>query len=99
VPARKNDLLGTLADTCRAKKELNFQTRYDFVKTMKAMIQDAKSGKADYLPPMWEEPAVQEKLHERFPGWKSLSPLERNAKLKASLDENRHFLEEFLLKL
>jgi hypothetical protein len=36
VAARKNDLLGTLADTCRARRMLNFQTRHDFIATMKA---------------------------------------------------------------
>ena len=36
VAARKNDLLGTLADTCRARRLLNFQTRHDFIATMKA---------------------------------------------------------------
>lgn len=33
---RRNDLLGTLADTCRAKKLLSFRARHDFVQTMKA---------------------------------------------------------------
>ena len=36
VAARKNDLLGTLADTCRARSTLNFQSRHDFIATMKA---------------------------------------------------------------
>lgn len=35
VAARKNDLLGTLADTCRARRLLNFRARHDFIDTMK----------------------------------------------------------------
>ena len=36
VAARRNDLLGTLADTCRAKKLLHFQIQHDFLFSMQA---------------------------------------------------------------
>eukprot|EP00425_Heterocapsa_triquetra_P010881 CAMPEP_0195146044 /NCGR_PEP_ID=MMETSP0448-20130528/170965_1 /TAXON_ID=66468 /ORGANISM="Heterocapsa triquestra, Strain CCMP 448" /LENGTH=257 /DNA_ID=CAMNT_0040184579 /DNA_START=69 /DNA_END=839 /DNA_ORIENTATION=- len=49
VAARKNDLLGTMADTCRAKRLLSFQARHDFVETMRAMIADAQAGQSEYL--------------------------------------------------
>lgn len=99
VAARKNDLLGTLADTCKAKQELHFQSRKDFVTVMKEMIADAKSGKADYLAPMWEETSVQDKLESHFGMWRNLTVIERNEKLKTALEADRNFLHNFLLKL
>ncbi|CAJ1396041.1 unnamed protein product [Effrenium voratum] len=77
VPARKNDLLGTLADTCRAKKLLSFRARHDFVQTMKVMIADALAGSSDYHAEMWQEEFVQGKLEEHLPGWKALNGQER----------------------
>lgn len=99
IAARKNDLLGTLADTCKAKQELHFQTRKDFITVMKEMIADAKSGKADYLAPMWEETGVQDKLESHFGMWRNLTVIERNEKLKNALDADLNFLHDFLLKL
>eukprot|EP00933_Yihiella_yeosuensis_P080140 TRINITY_DN9354_c2_g1_i1.p1 TRINITY_DN9354_c2_g1~~TRINITY_DN9354_c2_g1_i1.p1 ORF type:complete len:410 (-),score=71.18 TRINITY_DN9354_c2_g1_i1:69-1232(-) len=99
VAPRKNDLLGTLADTCRAKQLLKFQARFDFVETMKAMIEDAKAGKADYLSPMWVEPAVEDALQKRFPGWKGLRPVEKNDQLREALEAEKNMLHDFLEKL
>eukprot|EP00930_Biecheleria_cincta_P087202 TRINITY_DN76452_c0_g1_i1.p1 TRINITY_DN76452_c0_g1~~TRINITY_DN76452_c0_g1_i1.p1 ORF type:complete len:759 (-),score=118.77 TRINITY_DN76452_c0_g1_i1:35-2281(-) len=99
VAARKNDLLGTLADTCKAKQELHFQTRKDFVTVMKEMIADAKNGRSDYLAPMWEEASVQDKLDSHFGMWRNLTHMDRNEKLRAALDADRNFLHDFLLKL
>jgi nucleoside-diphosphate-sugar epimerase len=99
VAARKNDLLGTLADTCKAKQMLNFQTRKDFVTVMKEMIADAKDGRADYLAPMWEEARVQDNLESKFGMWRNLTHMDRNDKLRAALDADRNFLHDFLLKL
>merc|ERR1719253_2369921 len=93
VAPRKNDLLGTLADTCLAKRLLRFQTSYDFVATMKAMIADAQAGKSEYLAEMWAEPAVVAAVDERLPGWSSLTPLERSNKIKDSLHNDGLFLD------
>mgnify|MGYP002804099778 CR=1 FL=1 len=91
VAARKNDLLGTLADTCRARSTLNFQSRHDFIATMKVMIEDALAGRSDYFAPMWGETAVEDALEKMLPGWKSLTGPERNARLKSALAANRSF--------
>lgn len=98
VAARKNDLLGTLADTCRARRLLNFQTRHDFIATMKVMIADALAGKSDYFAPMWGEAAVEDTLETLLPGWKGLTGPERNARLKSALAANQSF-QESLQKL
>eukprot|EP00438_Fugacium_kawagutii_P031316 Skav215340 [mRNA] locus=scaffold1391:232487:233904:- [translate_table: standard] len=44
VAARRNDLLGTLADTCRARRMLNFRTRHDFIATMKDTLETLLPG-------------------------------------------------------
>merc|ERR1711972_147804 len=44
VAARKNDLLGTMADTCRARQLLHFEAEHDFVTTMRTMIAEARTG-------------------------------------------------------
>ncbi|KNE57158.1 hypothetical protein AMAG_02905 [Allomyces macrogynus ATCC 38327] len=41
VAERKNDLVGTLANTCKAKKMLGFEADYDFTHEMTALIEDA----------------------------------------------------------
>jgi len=96
VAPRKNDLLGTMADTCRAKKLLRFEARYDFVEVMKQMIAASKAGRADYLAPMWEDEDVVSKLVEQFPDWRSLGPLEKSASVREALDKRPDFLKEVL---
>jgi len=91
VAARKNDLLGTLADTCRAKRLLHFQSQYNFISSMKGMIADAVSGKSDYFSPMWDEPSVKDRLEQHIPDWKQLAGHERNARLRAVIVANRSF--------
>jgi len=93
VAARRNDLLGTLADTCRAKKLLNFAVQHDFLFSMQGMIKEALAGKSDYFAPMWEEPAVQDRLEKHIPGWKGLPGHERNAKLRAALVGSETFFQ------
>lgn len=93
VAARRNDLLGTLADTCRAKKLLNFAVQHDFLFSMQGMIKEALAGKSDYFAPMWEEPAVQDRLEQHIPGWKGLPGHERNAKLRAALAGSETFFQ------
>jgi len=96
VAARKNDLLGTMADTCRAKQLLNFEARYDFVETMKKMIADAKSGSADYLAKMWHDPHTVSVVEQKLPGWSGLPPLERSGRIKEALISDPTFVDGIL---
>ena len=55
VPERKNDLVGTLADTCRMKKLLKYKTRTDFRKEMSFMAQETIKGNVfaqEWLTPL-----------------------------------------------
>lgn len=99
VPARKNDLLGTLADTCRAKRLLHFSARHDFTKTMREMLDQALAGRTDYIAPMWEEARTVRALEERFPDWPRVSVRERAAKIKEALDREPAFLQQLLEQL
>merc|ERR1719436_20651 len=72
VAPRRNDLLGTMADTCRAKHLLNFEAEQDFITTMREMIADAKVGSGEHLAPMWTEPAVIEAMNRKIDGWSFL---------------------------
>jgi len=100
VPPRRNDLLGTLADTCRAKRLLGFEARYDFLETMRQMIVDAKAGESEYLGAMWESPEVVEAMERRLPGWSSIaSPRERSASIRDALKADRHFLTGLLAEI
>lgn len=96
VEARQNDLLGTLADTCRARAMLNFRARHDFIGTMKVMIADAIDGKSDYFADMWAEPSVQDRLEMLLPGWKGLTGQERNVRLKSALTFNQSIQADLL---
>lgn len=95
VAPRKNDLLGTRANTCRARQLLNFEAEYDFVATMKTMVADASAGKDD-LAPMWKDPQVVGSLDARLPGWRGLSVPQRADKIKAALERNPLFLKDAL---
>jgi nucleoside-diphosphate-sugar epimerase len=44
VAERKNDLVGTLADTCRMKRLLNYETKMDFKKEMGYMARQTIKG-------------------------------------------------------
>lgn len=100
VAPRRNDLLGTMADTCKAKQLLHFQAEYDFVATMRHMIAEAKAhGNIEYLAPMWAEAKVVEALERHFEGWSTLQALERSRKIKAALDSDPDFLVNFLASL
>ncbi|KNE61592.1 hypothetical protein AMAG_06404 [Allomyces macrogynus ATCC 38327] len=48
VDERRNDLVGTLADTCKAKKVLGFEADYEFTHEMAGLIHDA-ADPAAYL--------------------------------------------------
>merc|ERR1712129_163774 len=94
VAPRKNDLLGTMADTCRARKELHFVAEHSFVETMREMIAVARSeggaasAGSEYLAPMWAEDkvvqALEGLLHSR--DWIGLSAPERSGRIAAALD-------------
>merc|ERR1712039_657578 len=96
APPRRNDLSGTLADTCRAKKLLHFSARYDFIDTMRAMIAHASVGGGDYLAAMWEQPSVVEALERHTAGWSTATTQDRAARLKDLLRGNPAFLEGLL---
>merc|ERR1711957_822312 len=72
IPARRNDLSGTLANTCSAKELLHFDASYGFRDTMLAMKSDMLAGKTEYLDPMWLDEHVLELFESRLPGWASL---------------------------
>lgn len=44
LPARKNDLLGTMANTCKARRELDFVTEKQFTKEMAELVKQALQG-------------------------------------------------------
>jgi nucleoside-diphosphate-sugar epimerase len=55
VAERKNDLIGTLADTCRMKKLLKYKARTDFRKEMSFMAQETMKGNVfaqEWLTPL-----------------------------------------------
>merc|ERR1711920_226967 len=98
VAPRRNDLLGTMADTCRAKRLLHFQAEYDFVKTMRSVIAEAKAGSAgNDLGSMWSKPEVVEAVEKQVgEGWLSLEIAERSLRIKAALDADPGFLDSLL---
>ncbi|KAJ3366519.1 hypothetical protein GGF32_005521 [Allomyces javanicus] len=51
VAERKNDLVGTLADTCMAKKMLGFEADYEFTREMTALIEAAADPAAHLAAP------------------------------------------------
>jgi nucleoside-diphosphate-sugar epimerase len=54
VPERKNDLAGTLADTCRMKKLLNYKAQKEFIKEMSYMVDQTLAGNVFMQP--WLKP-------------------------------------------
>lgn len=100
VAARKNDLLGTLADTCKAKHLLNFEARYDFIEVMKEMIADARAGRADYLAKMWSDSVVHEVFEAGVPNWSRDAPARENsARIKDTLQQRSELLGELLAEV
>jgi len=97
VDPRKNDLLGTLADTCMAKRLLNFEAEYDFVDTMKDMMADARAGNGEYLAPMWADQRVHNIFEARVPGWsRHLHARENTAHVRESLQQTPGLLDQIL---
>jgi len=99
VAARPNDLLGTLADTCLAKRLLHFEARHDFLETMREMIAEARAGRGEYLAPMWEQSKVIMLMDRKLPGWSGLPARARSDKIKEALQSNPAFLATFLVEL
>jgi len=98
--ARQNDLLGTLADTCRAKRLLGFEARRDFLESMRHMIEEARAGGAEHLAQMWAARHVVEAVERRLPGWTGVaSSTERSARLRDALKGDRHFLTGLLAEI
>eukprot|EP00746_Dinoflagellata_sp_MGD_P062338 gnl/MRDRNA2_/MRDRNA2_26234_c0_seq1.p1 gnl/MRDRNA2_/MRDRNA2_26234_c0~~gnl/MRDRNA2_/MRDRNA2_26234_c0_seq1.p1 ORF type:complete len:470 (+),score=95.74 gnl/MRDRNA2_/MRDRNA2_26234_c0_seq1:54-1463(+) len=97
APPRKNDLNGTLSNTCRAKKLLGFKTKKDFVAEMKFLIQKAKDGKGDFPAAFWEDALVQNAVEARLPGWKAASHHSRGTLVRDAIRADRSFLDEILV--
>lgn len=93
VAERRNDLKGTLADTCRAKELLHFNASYDFRETMLAMKADMLAGKKEYLDAMWLDDNVVETFESRLPGWARLGSSDRSLQIKDALDQDPLFLD------
>ena len=68
-PARLNDLKGTLASTCAAKRLLGFSTIYNFKEEVLKSFSDSS---------IWKLPDVIEKVSRFIPEWIHLSTIERN---------------------
>ncbi|CAD7941707.1 unnamed protein product [Amoebophrya sp. A25] len=80
LPARRNDLKGTLADTCRARRELRFATEKVFEVEMTALVQQTLQGRGDYT---YEE--MERALGVGVFGadiWESLTLDEKNARIR-----------------
>jgi len=99
VAPRKNDLNGTLANTCRAKEHLHFNASYDFRDAMLAMKADALAGKKEYLDPMWLDKHVLDIFESRLPGWVQLGSSNRSLAIKAALDKDALFLDRVIAAL
>lgn len=96
APPRKNDLLGTMANTCLAKESLNFESEYDFEDVMKNMIEEAKNNVVQDAAPMWSHPRLVEKIENHSPGWRMLPLSERGASVKKSLEAGSLTIESLL---
>lgn len=97
VAARKSDLIGTLANTCRAKELLHFNASHEFRDTMLAMKADMLAGKKEYLDPMWLDSDVVEAFGSKLPGWASLaSSSDRSFAIKSALDKDALFLDAII---
>ncbi|KAF4745292.1 hypothetical protein FOZ62_021857 [Perkinsus olseni] len=68
LPARKNDLSGTLADTCKAKAVLGWSTRKDFRTEMSRIIEDTIAGRGLYLAEWFQNPGTVGWLERKIPG-------------------------------
>jgi len=100
VHARPNDLLGTLADTCRAKQLLHFEARHNFVEIMRRMITETQAGKSEYLAPVWEDSRVVTAIDRRLVGWSDLATShERSSRLRNALVADPAFLKTLLQEL
>ncbi|CAE8585854.1 unnamed protein product [Polarella glacialis] len=96
VAPRPHDLIGTLANTCRAKKLLGFQIKEDFRTNMKEMIAHTTAGKGDYLVEMWKKPETLSVLERLLPGFEASNTLERAAKLKDACVADSNFLSNLI---
>jgi len=100
VVARRNDLSGTLANTCRAKELLHFNASYDFRETMMAMKEDMLAGKREDLAEMWFDDHVLKVFGTNLPeGWAMLASSARSLGIKAALDKDPFFLDRIVTGL
>merc|ERR1712224_226337 len=84
-PRRKNDLDGTLADTCLAKRVLDFETRFDFFTEMSRMVDLAKQQKDDFSMPFWLHADTVSELNKVFPNWTKMSAEDKNEVIRSAL--------------
>ncbi|EEQ99947.1 nad dependent epimerase/dehydratase, putative [Perkinsus marinus ATCC 50983] len=85
VPARKNDLRGTLADTCKAKELLGWSTRKNFRDEMRRIIEDTLAGRGLYLSHWFQQAETLEWLEDRIPGFARAGHDERNSMVATEL--------------
>merc|ERR1712094_44817 len=95
APPRKNDLNGTLCNTCRAKQLLRFKTKRDFVTEMQFLINRAKEGKGNFPAQFWEDDTVQNVMEARLPGWRA-ADYHKGALVRDAVRADRSFLDKIL---
>lgn len=110
--ARENDLRGTLADTCRAKRVLDFESWFDFDTEMK-MVLDATVRGHDYTfheekfaAFFANEDAERKEEAERHPPpahappflWKDIGLAAKNARIREALHSGKLILAQVVPK-
>mmetsp|Transcript_10300 Transcript_10300/g.23064 ORF Transcript_10300/g.23064 Transcript_10300/m.23064 type:complete len:412 (-) Transcript_10300:135-1370(-) len=102
IPRRSVDLDGTLANTCKAKKLLNFGVEYSFVDTMQGFV--ANPDSADPLAGFWEEAStvshldhqIMDRVDGQFFVWSNMTVEHKMERLRAALDKEPKFLSNVL---
>lgn len=98
-PRRKNDLDGTLADTCLAKQALDFETRFDFLTEMGRIVELAKQKKDKFFMSFWLRENIAFELNALFPNWVKMSTESKNDVIRSALHDDPNFLTSLLKKV
>ncbi|KAF4689456.1 hypothetical protein FOZ60_001642 [Perkinsus olseni] len=85
LPARKNDLRGTLADTCKAKAVLGWSTRKDFRTEMSRIIEDTIAGRGLYIAEWFQDPGTVGWLERKIRGYTRADYDKRNSLIAGEL--------------
>lgn len=89
VKPRLNDLRTTLANTCRAKNELQFEVRKPFKEYLLELIEEGKK-KNEFIDSFWTTRNTL--LEQDFLNWSSLSLEEKNNRIREKLEYNQNYL-------